>query len=293
MKRNSFLKHKSKLAIFTVLMFLLTLIPIPNIAVKADTATTEKVKIRFLKDDADYTGWNLWVWWSGNKGKEVSFTHEDEQGVYAVLDVPNDSEFGFIVRKGDWEAKATSNVIYDLSKGPSEIILTAGKIDKDNPEPKNIEYTDLYKDFDKINIKVNYNRLDKTYEGWQLWNWIVDGQGGSEDTVVNFSETNDYGGIGNLSFNNITKNNKQVGVITRKANWTSQESGNKLIDLAYLDCNGNLEVYYKQSDDTTYYSEPKIEESDIVADELINQNGGDNTFLDYLGIGIIQVMKLK
>ena len=278
MRGNSFLKHKSKLAIFTVLMFLLTLIPIPNITVKADTATTEKVKIRFLKDDADYTGWNIWAWWSGNEGKEVSFTNEDEKGVFAVLEVPNDDEFGFIIRKGSWEAKATSNVIYDLSKGPSEIIVTAGKIDKDNPEPKNIEYEDLYKDFDKINIKVNYNRLDKNYEGWQLWNWIVDGQGGSEDTVVNFSETNDYGGIGNLSFNNITKNNKQVGVITRKANWTSQESGNKLIDLAYLDCNGNLEVYYKQFDDTTYYSEPKIEESDIVADELINQNGGDNTW---------------
>ncbi|WP_288221349.1 alpha-amylase family glycosyl hydrolase [uncultured Clostridium sp.] len=276
MRVNNFLKHKSKLALFTVLMFILTLIPIPNSIAKANAETMEKVKIRFVKEDTDYSNWSIWTWWTGNDGKEVKFTHQDEQGVYAVIEAPKDSKIGFIIKKGSWETKATGNVEYNLSEGPREIIVTSEKIDKDNPKAK-IDYADLYKDFDKINVKVNYNRSDKKYDGWQLWNWIVDGQEGSEDTVVNLSETNDYGSYGNLIFNNISKNNKKIGVIIRKSDWTKDDT-EKFIDLAYLDCNGNLEVYYKEFDKTTYYSKPEIINDDIVADELVNQNGGKNTW---------------
>lgn len=275
MRVNNFLKHKSKLILFIVLMFILTLIPIPNSTVKADTKAMEKVKIRFIKEDADYSNWNIWIWWTDNDGKEVKFTHQDERGVYAVIEAPKDAKLGFIIRKGNWETKATTNVEYDLSKGPKEIIVTSEKIDKDNPEAK-VDYQDLYKDFDKINIKVNYSRFDNKYDGWQLWNWIDGGQEGSEDTIVNLSETNEYGVYGNLTFNNIIKNNKQVGVIFRTDKWTLKDGGDKLIDLAYLDCNGNLEVYYKQLEDRTYYSKPEIIEDNIVADELVNQQGGKN-----------------
>lgn len=276
MRGNKFLKHKSKLALFTVLMFILTLIPVPNSIVKANTEGMEKVKIRFVKEDADYSDWNIWVWWTGKDGKEVSFTNKDEQGVYTVIEAPKDAKLGFIIKKGNWETKATENVEYDLAKGPKEIVVTSEKIDNDNPEAK-IDYADLYKDFDKINIKVNYNRSDNKYDGWQLWNWIVDGQAGSEDTVFNLNEANDYGVAGILTFNNITKNNKQIGVIVRTDKWISKDGGDKFIDLAYLDCNGNLEVYYKQADDKTYYSKPEIiNNDDITADELVNQPGGKN-----------------
>lgn len=272
---NNFLKHKPKLAIFTVLMFILTIIPVPSSIVKANDESMEKIKIRFLKEDSDYNNWSIWTWWTGNDGKEISFTHEDEQGVYAVLEAPKDATLNFIIKKGAWESKATGEVQYDLKGGPKEIIVTSEKIDKDNPKAE-IEYTDLYKDFDKINIKVNYNRSDNKYEGWQLWNWIDGGQEGSEDTVVNLNEANDYGVSANLTFNNITKNNKEVGVIVRTAEWALKDGDNKFIDLAYLDCNGNLDVYYRQLNNETYYLKPEIIEDSVIADELINQSGGKN-----------------
>lgn len=277
MRGNSLLKHKAKLAILTVLMFLLTLIPIPSNIVMANTTGTEKVKIRFLKDDTDYTGWSIWTWLEGKDGKEVKFTHQDEKGVYAIIESQKDSKLNFIVKKDNWESKATGDVQYDLSKGSKEIIVTAGKIDKDNPEPKSIEYTDLYKNFDNIKIKINYNRDDNKYDDWQLWNWVVDGQGGSEETVAHFSENSEYGTAGSLSFKDITKINKEIGVIVRKSDW-SKDGSDKLIDLAYLDCNGNLEVYYKQNDNSTYYVKPELVQDDIVADKLENQNGGKNSW---------------
>ena len=43
MRVNSVLKHKAKLSIFTVILFCLTLIPIPNNVVKAETTGDQKV----------------------------------------------------------------------------------------------------------------------------------------------------------------------------------------------------------------------------------------------------------
>ena len=280
MRVNSVLKHKAKLIIFTVILFCLTLIPIPNNMVKADIIGNQKIKVRFLKEDSDYSGWNIWTWWTNKDGHSIEFTHKDDKGVYAVIDVPKSGELGIIIRKGNWETKATDDIKYDLSKGEKEIVITAGVIDNENPNPKDVVYEDLYKDFSKINIRVNYNRADSDYDKWQLWNWVVDGREGSEDTVTLFTEANEYGKVSNLSFSDITKVNKKVGVIVRTAEW-SKDGNDKLIDLAYLDSNGNLEVYYKQNDDTTYYVKPVIDvepptEGDIVADELVNQPGGKN-----------------
>ena len=140
MRVNSVLKHKAKLSIFTVILFCLTLIPIPNNVVKAETTGNQKVKVRFLKEDNDYSGWNIWTWWPSKDGHVVEFTHKDEKGVYAVIDVPKSGELGMIIKKGEWENKATGDVKYDLSKGEKEIIITSGVLDKGNPEPKSIEY---------------------------------------------------------------------------------------------------------------------------------------------------------
>ena len=280
MRGNSVLKHKAKLIIFTVILFCLTLIPVPNNVVKAETSENQKIKVRFLKEDNDYSGWNIWSWWPNKDGHSIEFTHKDDKGVYAVIDVPKSGELGIIIKKGNWETKATGDIKYDLSEGEKEIVITSGVIDNENPNPTSIVYEDLYKDFAKVNIKVNYNRPNNDYDEWQLWNWVVDGREGSEDTVVPFTEDNDYGKVSNLSFSDITNENKKVGVIVRTAEW-KKDGNDKLIDLAYLDCDGNLEVYYKQNDDTTYYVQPIINvepptDGDIVPDELVNQPGGKN-----------------
>ena len=287
MRKNIISKLKAKISMFILIIFCLTLIPIPNNVVKAETTGNQKIQDRFLKEDNDYSGWNIWAWWPNKDGHSVEFTHKDDKGVYAVIDVPKSGELGMVIKKGETELKATEEIRYDLSKGEKEIIITVGEIDNNNPKSKSIVYEELYKDFSKVNIKVNYNRSDKDYDKWQLWNWIVDGSDGSEDTVRLFTEANDYGKASNLSFSDITKENKRIGVIVRTAKWDKDHNDDKIIDLAYLDSNGNLEVYYKENDSTTYYVKPSLEvnpptdeeivdDGDIVADELVNQPGGKN-----------------
>ena len=283
MRVNSVLKHKAKLSIFTVILFCLTLIPIPNNVVKAETTGNQKVKVRFLKEDNDYSGWNIWTWWPSKDGHVVEFTHKDEKGVYAVIDVPKSGELGIVIKKGEWENKATGDVKYDLSKGEKEIIITSGVLDKGNPEPKSIEYEELYKNFSNINIKVNYNRPNKDYEGWSLWNWI---KGGPEGKEGFFNKENEFGSETTISYTGITSDSRTIGTKGKYEDWEKQDSFERIIDLAYLDCNGNLEVYYKQDDNKTYYVkpvtnvEPPKEESpetgEIIADELVNQSGGKN-----------------
>ncbi|MDB1962649.1 Ig-like domain-containing protein [Clostridium tertium] len=283
MRVNSVLKHKAKLSIFTVILFCLTLIPIPNNVVKAETTGDQKVKVRFLKEDNDYSGWNIWTWWPSKDGHVVEFTHKDEKGVYAVIDVPKSGELGMIIKKGEWENKATGDVKYDLSKGEKEIIITSGVLDKGNPEPKSIEYEELYKNFSNINIKVNYNRPNKDYEGWSLWNWITGGPEGKEGL---FNKENEFGVETTISYTGITSDSRTIGTKGKYGNWEKEDSFERIIDLAYLDCNGNLEVYYKKDDSKTYYVkpvtnvEPPKEESpetgEIIADELVNQPGGKN-----------------
>ncbi|GAA0761956.1 Ig-like domain-containing protein [Clostridium sartagoforme] len=277
MRGKSVLKHKAKFSIFTLILFCLTLIPIPNNVVKAETTESQKVKVRFFKEDSDYAGWNIWAWWPNTDGHVIEFTHKDEKGVYAVINVPTSGELGIIIKKGEWETKATKDVKYDLSKGETEIVITAGKLDSgDNVEPKSIVYEPLYKSFDKINIKVNYNRLNKDYEGWSLWNWITEGATGVEGI---FDKDNEFGCETTISYTGITNSSKTIGTKGKYGNWEKQDSFERIVDLAYLDCNGNLEVYYKQDDNKTYYVKPALveetpEEGGVVADELVNQPGG-------------------
>ena len=277
MSGKSILKNRSKISLFTLILFCFSLIPFQSLKVNAETTKTQRVKVRFSKEDKDYEGWNLWTWGTSGSDGEVNFNYEDEKGVYAVIEVPISGELGFIVRKGEWETKATGDVKYDLSKGEKELIVNSIKVDGNNPEYKLLE-EDLYKDFEEINIKVNYNRKDSDYQGWNLWNWVDGGQGGSEESAGLLTENNDYGTISKLNFKNISKENKKVGIIFRRDGWNQKDGSDKFIDLAYLDCNGNLEVYYKNSDDNTYYVKPFIEEEVVVEEGLVNQPGGKNTW---------------
>ena len=56
----------------TLVLFCLSLVPFPSGIVKAETNNTQKVKIRFNKADGDYTNWDIWTWWEGQDGKNMS-----------------------------------------------------------------------------------------------------------------------------------------------------------------------------------------------------------------------------
>ena len=68
-----------------------------------------RLVLHYKRPRADFEGWNVWAWGSKPKatdGKAYDFTGGDDFGKTATIDIPGKhSELGFIVRKGNWEAK--------------------------------------------------------------------------------------------------------------------------------------------------------------------------------------------
>ncbi len=68
-----------------------------------------RLVLHYKRPRADFDGWNVWAWGSkpkGTDGKAYNFAGSDDFGKTATIDIPGKhSEIGFIVRKGNWEAK--------------------------------------------------------------------------------------------------------------------------------------------------------------------------------------------
>lgn len=94
---------KKKISVFLLLVILLTSVPIPSFA----SDQTELI-IHYHRFDGNYEGWNLWIWPSGQNGAAYEFSEEDTFGKVARVTIEGLAEIeeiGFIVRKGEWEAK--------------------------------------------------------------------------------------------------------------------------------------------------------------------------------------------
>ena len=119
------IKHWSALIVAFILMF--TMMQVPLLTASAAGDETVYVKIRYNRPDGDYSNWNLWVWETGKDGKQVDFMGKDDDGAFAVIESTKEaSEINYIVRKGDWEAKAISDEKVSLANGDKEVVVTQG-----------------------------------------------------------------------------------------------------------------------------------------------------------------------
>lgn len=90
--------------------------------------------VHYHRFDEQYDGWNLWIWVKGKDGQSFAFNSDDAFGKKAdfVLEgISSAEEIGFIVRKGEWEAKdvdADRFVSIDAknAEGNIEIFLVQG-----------------------------------------------------------------------------------------------------------------------------------------------------------------------
>ncbi len=99
----------------------------PVVMATADAnGDSTRLVVHYHRSDAEYEAWNLWVWVSkpnGLEGKAYKFTAKDDFGAMAVIDVPGKAtELGFIVRRGEWEAKdIEADRFVDVQNGKAEI----------------------------------------------------------------------------------------------------------------------------------------------------------------------------
>lgn len=136
--RHTWMRKLSSLML--ILMLLLSAVPWSTISVAQTVAqstlqaTEQKMIVHYHRFDGNYEGWNLWIWAKGKDGKAYEFQAEDAYGKTAEIlieDVSGADEVGFIVRKGEWEAKDVDvDRFVSLSKvnadGVLEIYLVQG-----------------------------------------------------------------------------------------------------------------------------------------------------------------------
>ncbi len=94
---------KKKISMLLLLILLVTSVPIHSFA-----AEKTELIIHYHRFDGNYEGWNMWIWPNGQNGAAYEFSEEDEFGKVARVmleDIADIEEIGFIVRKGEWEAK--------------------------------------------------------------------------------------------------------------------------------------------------------------------------------------------
>lgn len=96
-----------RLLVIGVLLSLMGAV-LPASALGASTTVT----VHYQRFDADYAGWNLWMWAEGKDGDGYAFTGQDDFGVTGTFSVPNTGAanwIGIIVRLSksgsDWASK--------------------------------------------------------------------------------------------------------------------------------------------------------------------------------------------
>jgi pullulanase, type I len=135
---------KKGLSLLMIMVLVFGLMPLSDMTFAMENPLT--ITVHYHRFDENYDGWNLWVWAKGSEGQSFAFSEADEFGQVAnftLEDIGDASEVGFIVRKGEWEAKdidadrfVSLDKINDqgeleffLLQGSENIYYDAGEID--------------------------------------------------------------------------------------------------------------------------------------------------------------------
>ncbi|HAS73480.1 MAG TPA: type I pullulanase [Clostridiales bacterium UBA8960] len=125
---------KKTLSMILILFLLVGTMPIFELSSASAVVEALEVVIHYHRFDGNYEGWNLWIWAKGKDGSSFEFNTEDAYGKKAEirLEALGDAEeIGFIIRKGEWEAKdVESDRFVPIDKvneaGQLEIYLVQG-----------------------------------------------------------------------------------------------------------------------------------------------------------------------
>lgn len=90
------------------------------------------VRFHYLREDKEYEGWNLWFWTDGDGASQQFEEEGGEKGAAAAITLaPETMNLGFIIRKGEWEAKDTDGDRFvDLAEvlsGSVDVYVTSGE----------------------------------------------------------------------------------------------------------------------------------------------------------------------
>ena len=223
--------------------------------VKANQEVT--ITFNYQREDNNYTDWNLWVWEEGKDGSQYNFSETTDFGVSATLTFTTTSDtFGFIVRKGSWEAKdVDADRFVIVEDGRAEVWLKSGDptIYQSNPGDATVEPVDPTPITGDVEINIYYHRFDQNYTDWNLWMWPQ----GKDGASYQFTQTTDFGRKATIKLD--TQGATEVGFIVRKGEWVLKDvDADRFIQLSRVR-NGVVDVYLVQGDARIYYRESDVD----------------------------------
>jgi len=237
--------------------FILVLMPMAELAQTVKAASTVTITVHYHRTDADYTGWNLWVWPEAADGKAYTFGDTvDDFGKTSVITVDSTATtFGFIVRLNEWEEKdIASDRFFDITDGKAEIWLKQGDKTVYTSKPS-LDSTPLPQ-MGEIALKIHYHRYDNTYKDWNMWMW----QTGFEGAAYEFNGSDAFGKVLNVNIKpeeGIT----DLGFIIRQGEWLAKDiDSDRFINLT-REKDNKLEIWLVQGDSRIYYKLSDIDMS--------------------------------
>lgn len=135
---------KKSLHLLMILILIFAMLPVSEMTFAQSKPLT--LTVHYHRFDENYDGWNLWIWAKGSDGQSFAFSGADDFGQVAkftIDDIKDASEIGFIVRKGEWEAKdveadrfvsidkinAQGELEFYLLQGAESVYYNASEID--------------------------------------------------------------------------------------------------------------------------------------------------------------------
>ena len=112
------------------MMLVLSCFVLPSVMVSAANETT--VNIHYLRDDGDYSAWDVWAWADGLEGAGYSFTDNgDAKGAVTTVTITQATpRLGFIIRRpSDWKKDPDGDRYVELTgvkSGTVDVYCVAG-----------------------------------------------------------------------------------------------------------------------------------------------------------------------
>lgn len=113
------------------------------------------LKVHYRRFDENYDNWNLWLWPDGKEGEAIDFSNVDEFGAVleTTLSAENSNKYGFIIRKGDWEAKDVEEDRFISLDDAKDSVLEIYLVEKD---------TTIYYSLDEVDLSPKILKAELT-----------------------------------------------------------------------------------------------------------------------------------
>lgn len=215
------------------------------------------------REDNNYDNWNLWIWEEGADGQTVDFRAEDDFGKIAVYQTTNTpAKIGFIVKKGDWEAKDVEADRYaEMNSATTEIWVTSTVEDFVYEVPEGCSSYDfegqeqerltIYDKEDALKLNVHYFREDGAYENSEVLGWKEENAPGSYPLV----ETDEFGAVYHIGLEG--ENAQGEFGLSLYVDGTADSTKGRTVDLSKATENV-LDVYTVEGKSDVWYSREEV-----------------------------------